>query len=89
MKILSAFRRTTSETTEDSLEPEAQQERQTPDAAPDQFRVLPLYQLERNPSQPRSMADEEKLEELIAANFIKKDSFARPNCSTFVTADGL
>src|SRR5713101_9989792 len=67
MKILSAFRRTTNENAEDPVEPESQQEWQNPDPALEQLRAIPLNQLERNPSQPRSMADEEKLEELIAA----------------------
>jgi len=67
MKILSAFRRTTNETTNDSVEPEPQKEQQTATAPPEQLMVVPLNQLERNPSQPRSTADEEKLEELITA----------------------
>src|SRR5262249_6049656 len=36
-------------------------------AAPEQLATIPLNQLERNPSQPRSMADEEKLEELVTS----------------------
>jgi len=77
MKILSAFRRTTNETTDDQVEPEPQQdqpeepepqEEQQPEEAPaEQLTAIPLNQLQRNPSQPRSIADEEKLEELITA----------------------
>src|SRR5215471_13953257 len=66
-KILSVFRKTTGETIEDAVEPEPRHEHQTSDAPPEQLRAIPLNQLERNPSQPRSMADEEKLEELITA----------------------
>jgi len=77
MKILSAFRRTTNETTDDPVEPEPQQEQpeepepqeeqQPHEVTAEQLRAIPLHQLERNPSQPRSTADEEKLEELITA----------------------
>jgi len=67
MKILSAFQRTTNESTEDRSKPELQQEGQTTDAAPERLIAVPLNQLERNPSQPRSMADEDKLEELITS----------------------
>lgn len=68
IKILSAFRTMANETTnDDPVELEQGQERPTPDAAPEQLRAIPLTQLERNPSQPRTMADEQKLEELIAA----------------------
>ncbi len=77
MKILSAFRRTTNETTDDPVQPEPQQEQpeepepqeeqQPEEAPPEQLMAVPLNQLQRNPSQPRSIADEEKLEELITA----------------------
>jgi ParB/RepB/Spo0J family partition protein len=77
MKILSAFRRTTNETTDDPVEPESQreqpdepepqEEQQAGEVPAEQLRAIPLNQLERNPSQPRSVADEEKLEELITA----------------------
>jgi ParB/RepB/Spo0J family partition protein len=77
MKILSAFRRTTNETTADPVEPEShqeqpeepepQEEQQLGEVPAEQLRAIPLNQLERNPSQPRSVADEEKLEELITA----------------------
>src|SRR5712692_3592835 len=77
MKILSAFRRTTNETTDDPVEPESHQEQpeepeshqeeQSAEAPSERLMVIPLDQLECNPSQPRSVADEEKLEELITA----------------------
>src|SRR5713226_4591964 len=67
MKIPSAFRRTLNETTDDPVEPEPQQEQQAPEVPAEQFKAVPLNQLERNPFQPRSTADEEKLEELIIA----------------------
>jgi ParB family chromosome partitioning protein len=67
MKILSAFRRTTNEAPDDPVEPEPQREQQSSEAPPEQLMAVPLNQLKRNPSQPRSTADEDKLEELIAA----------------------
>src|SRR6266852_1816505 len=67
MKILSAFRRTTNEAPDDPVEPEPQEEQQPHEVTAEQLRAIPLHQLERNPSQPRSTADEEKLEELITA----------------------
>src|SRR5713101_6585340 len=67
MKILSAFRRSSNDAPDDPADPEPQQEQPPADASPDQLMAIPLNQLERNPSQPRSVADEEKLEELITA----------------------
>src|SRR5262249_27577315 len=67
-KIPSPSQRT-NETTKDSVASEQQQEPGSADTGPEQLKAIPLNQLERNPSQPRSMADEEKLEELIAAIF--------------------
>jgi len=67
MKILSAFRRTTNEAPDDPVEPESQREQQPAEAPPEQLMAVPLTRLERNPFQPRSTADEEKLEELITA----------------------
>ena len=67
MKILSAFRRTTNEAPDDPVEPEPQQEQQPAEAPRQYLMAVPLNQLERNPSQPRSVTDEEKLEELITA----------------------
>src|SRR5713101_3985687 len=65
MEILSAFRRTTNETTDDPADPEPRQEQQAAEVPTEQLMAVPLTQLERNPFQPRSTADEEKLEELI------------------------
>src|SRR5216683_178588 len=67
MKILSAFRRTTNEAPDDPVEPEQQQEQQATEVPAEHLMAVPLTQLERNPFQPRSTADEEKLEELITA----------------------
>src|SRR6266849_3229650 len=67
MKILSAFRRSTNEIMDDLVEPEPQREQSAAETSPERLISVPLNQLERNPSQPRSMADEEKLEELITA----------------------
>src|SRR5713101_6687186 len=67
MEILSAFRRTTNETTDDPVEPEPRHAQQAAEVPTEQLMAVPLTQLERNPFQPRSTADEEKLEELIIA----------------------
>src|SRR6266852_54028 len=67
MKILSAFRRSTNEIMDDLVEPEPQREQSAAETSPERLISVPLNQLERNPSQPRSTADEEKLEELIIA----------------------
>jgi len=52
---------------DDLVEPEPQREQSAAETSPERLISVPLNQLERNPSQPRSMADEEKLEELITA----------------------
>ena len=65
--ILSAFRRATNETPDEPAGSQRQPLQQSSDGLPERLMAVPLNQLESNPSQPRSTADEEKLEELIAA----------------------
>ena len=47
-------------------QPQAHPEQDSADASAEQLLFVPIHLLERNPSQPRSIADEEKLEELIS-----------------------
>src|SRR5712692_6952521 len=61
-----SFPSPTNDEAEKLTEPQADPEQDSADASAEQLLFVPIHLLERNPSQPRSIADEEKLEELIS-----------------------
>src|SRR6266852_2638801 len=61
-----SFPSPTNNVAEDRTEPQPHPQQTSADASAEQLLFVPIHLLERNPSQPRSIADEEKLEELIS-----------------------
>ncbi len=84
-KVKLSFPSPTNDVAEDRTEPQAHPERDSADASAEQLLFVPIHLLERNPSQPRSTADEEKLEELIST--ILRDGLIQP-IAVWPKADG-
>ena len=82
-----SFPSPTNDVAEDRTEPQPDpdQEQDSADASAEQLLFVPIHLLERNPSQPRSTADEEKLEELIST--ILHDGLIQP-IAVRLKADG-
>src|SRR5712692_2493522 len=75
----------TTDVAEDRTEPQPQPEQTSADASAERLLFVPIHLLERNPFQPRSTADEEKLEELIST--ILHDGLIQP-IAVRLKADG-